>query len=43
MNFNTIEKRPAFEAYVARHLQRPAAQRADAIDDAPIAEAQSAS
>jgi len=43
MNFNTIEKRPAFETYVARHLQRPAAQRADAIDDALIAEAQSAS
>lgn len=40
MNFNTIEKRPAFEAYVARHLQRPAAQRAAAIDDALIAEAQ---
>jgi glutathione S-transferase len=37
MNFDTIEKRPAFEAYVERHLQRPAARRADEIDDALIA------
>ncbi|MDP1988125.1 glutathione S-transferase family protein [Phenylobacterium sp.] len=43
MNFDTIEKRPAFETYVARHLQRPAAQRADEIDNALIAEAQSPS
>jgi glutathione S-transferase len=43
MNFNTIDKRPAFETYVERHLQRPAARRADEIDDALIAEAQSAS
>ncbi|MDO8408919.1 MAG: glutathione S-transferase family protein [Phenylobacterium sp.] len=42
MNFNTIEKRPAFEAYVERHLQRPAAQRADEIDNA-LLEAQPAS
>ena len=34
MNFGTIEKRPAFQTYVERHLQRPAAQRADAIDNA---------
>ncbi|MDO9335345.1 MAG: glutathione S-transferase family protein [Caulobacter sp.] len=37
MNFGTIEKRPAFETYVERHLQRPAARRADEIDDALIA------
>lgn len=44
MNFGTIEKRPAFETYVERHLQRPAALRADEIDDALIAaEAQPAS
>jgi glutathione S-transferase len=43
MNFSTIDKRPAFETYVERHLQRPAARRADEIDDALIAEAQSAS
>ncbi|WP_419252332.1 glutathione S-transferase family protein [Caulobacter sp. ErkDOM-YI] len=36
MNFGTIEKRPAFETYVERHLQRPAAKRADQIDDALI-------
>ncbi len=28
MTFGTVEKRPAFEAYVASHLQRPAAKRA---------------
>ncbi len=37
MNFGTIEKRPAFEAYAERHLQRPAALRADEIDNALIA------
>lgn len=42
MNFGTIEKRPAFETYVERHLNRPAAKRADEIDDALIAAAQSA-
>jgi glutathione S-transferase len=36
MTFGTIEKRPAFETYVERHLQRPAAKRADQIDDALI-------
>jgi len=36
MNFGTIEKRPAFETYVERHLQRPAAKRADEIDNALI-------
>lgn len=37
MTFGTIEKRPAFETYVERHLQRPANQRADEIDNALIA------
>ena len=37
MNFGTIEKRPAFEAYIEPHLQRPAAHRADEIDNALIA------
>ena len=37
MNFGTIEKRPAFEAYVEPHLQRPAALRADEIDNALLA------
>lgn len=36
MSFGTIEKRPAFEAYVAPHLQRPANLRADEIDNALI-------
>lgn len=40
MDFGTIEKRPAFETYTARHLQRPAAQRAAEIDDGLIAQAQ---
>ena len=40
MTFGSIEKRPAFEAYAERHLQRPAARRADEIDDALIAEQQ---
>jgi glutathione S-transferase len=34
MQFNSIEKRPAFERYWARISQRPAAVRARAIDDA---------
>jgi glutathione S-transferase len=38
--FGTIEKRPAFEAYVARLRARPAAARAQQIDDALIAAAQ---
>ena len=42
MQFGTIEKRPAFEAYWARIGNRPAAVRARAIDDALIAEAQKA-
>lgn len=36
MDFGTIEKRPVFEAYVARLNARPAAVRANAIDDALI-------
>jgi glutathione S-transferase len=42
MNFGTVEKRPAFETYTARHLARPAAIRADEIDNALIAQAQAA-
>lgn len=34
MQFGSIEKRPVFEAYVARLHARPAAQRAVQIDDA---------
>jgi glutathione S-transferase len=37
MGFGTIEKRPAFEAYVARLHARPAAVRAAKIDDDIIA------
>jgi glutathione S-transferase len=33
MQFGTIQKRPAFEAYVAKHHGRPAALRAVKIDD----------
>ncbi|WP_159996414.1 glutathione S-transferase family protein [Roseomonas sp. 18066] len=36
MQFGTIEKRPAFEAYWARLRDRPAAIRAAAIDDALV-------
>ena len=42
MNFGTIERRKAFEIYSERHVKRPAALRADQIDDALIAEAQQA-
>ena len=37
MEFGTIEKRPAFEAYSERHVNRPAALRADEIDNALMA------
>lgn len=37
MQFGTIEKRPNFERYVALHTGRPAAKRANQIDDALIA------
>ena len=39
MMFGTIDKRPAFEAYVGRLTARPAAIRAREIDDALMAEA----
>ncbi|HLY06547.1 MAG TPA: glutathione S-transferase family protein [Rhizomicrobium sp.] len=34
MQFGTLEKRPAFERYVGRFMNRPAAVRAREIDDA---------
>ncbi|MCR5879106.1 glutathione S-transferase family protein [Phenylobacterium sp. J367] len=40
MQFGTLEKRPAFEAYAERHTSRPAAKRAAEIDDGLIAAAQ---
>jgi glutathione S-transferase len=40
MQFNGIERRPAFEAYWARLFNRPAAVRAREVDDALIAQAQ---
>ncbi len=41
LKFGSIEKRPAFEAYAARLRDRPAARRADEIDDALLAAAKS--
>jgi glutathione S-transferase len=43
MQFGTLEKRPAFEAYFARLAARPAAKRAIEIDDKLIAEMQKVS
>lgn len=43
MQFRTIEKRPAFEAYWDRLKDRPAAVRARRIDDDLLAERKSAS
>jgi glutathione S-transferase len=43
LQFGTIEKRPAFEAYMGRIMSRPAAARAKEIDDGLIAAAQKAS
>jgi glutathione S-transferase len=40
MQFGTIEKRPAYEAYAQRIFSRPAAIRAREIDDGLIAAAQ---
>jgi glutathione S-transferase len=40
LQFGTIDKRPAFEAYAGRLLSRPAAERAREIDDGLIAAAQ---
>ncbi|MGE0800516.1 MAG: glutathione S-transferase family protein [Lautropia sp.] len=37
MQTGVLEKRPAFEAYAGRHWTRPAAVRAQAIDDAEAA------
>ncbi|MGH8225245.1 MAG: glutathione S-transferase family protein [Gammaproteobacteria bacterium] len=42
IQFGTIEKRPAFEAYWKRLSERPAAVRAREIDDALIAEREKA-
>jgi glutathione S-transferase len=42
VQFGTLEKRPAFEPYLARIMGRPAAVRARAIDDALVAQTQKA-
>jgi len=42
LQFGSMEKRPAFEAYGKRIAGRPAAVRAQAVDDALIAEQQKA-
>jgi len=39
LQFGTLDKRPAFEAYVGRIFARPAAARAREIDDALVAAA----
>lgn len=36
MQFGTVEKRPAFEAYYKRLTERPAAKRATQLDDAAM-------
>ena len=43
MQFRTIPRRPAFEAYASRHAARPAAVRAREIDDGLLARQQAAS
>ena len=40
MNFGTIERRKAFETYSERHVNRPAALRADEIDNALMPQTQ---
>jgi glutathione S-transferase len=40
LQFGTIEKRPAFEAYAARLQARPAAKRASDLDDAAMPQVQ---
>ncbi|HEY8571892.1 glutathione S-transferase family protein [Phenylobacterium sp.] len=40
LQFGTIPKRPAFEAFAARCQARPAAQRANQLDDAAAAQQQ---
>jgi glutathione S-transferase len=42
MRFGAVEKRPVFESYFGRLAERPAAKRANEIDDALIAEAEKA-
>ncbi len=42
LEFNTLPKLPAFEAYAARVTDRPACKRARGVDTALIAEAQKA-
>lgn len=42
MQFGSIEKRPAFETYVARLAQRPAHVKATELDDALVAAQQTA-
>jgi len=39
LRFGMIDKRPAFERYVGKHLARPAAVRAAGIDEAALAPA----
>jgi glutathione S-transferase len=41
--FGSIDKRPVFEAYVARLQQRPALQRANALNERRIAQSRSVS
>jgi glutathione S-transferase len=43
LQFGTLEKRPALEAYAARILNRPAAKRAREIDDTLLAKGQKSS
>lgn len=38
--FGTVDKRPVFEAYVARLMQRPAALHANALNEARLAQGQ---
>jgi glutathione S-transferase len=40
LQFGTMPRRPAFEAYVARLRERPAAQRADRLDNELMAQVQ---
>jgi glutathione S-transferase len=42
MQFGTLERRPAFEAFASRHTGRPADKRATEIDDGIIAQWQAA-
>jgi glutathione S-transferase len=42
LQFGSIERRPAFEAYWSRLAQRPAWQKATAIDDALVAQSRPA-